>query len=170
MTYDILDERFRRCVRTTESPAQLFEGCRWAEGPAWFAAGRYLVWSDIPNDRMLRWDEPTGTVGIFRQPAGNANGHTVDPQGRLVSCEHGNRRVTRTEHDGSITVIADAFEGKRLNSPNDVVVRSDGTVFFTDPSYGIDGWYEGFAAEPELDRCHLFKVSPDGGIEVVADD
>ncbi len=169
-TYDTLDERFRRCVRSTERPAQLFEGCRWAEGPAWFAAGRHLVWSDIPNDRMLRWDEPTGTVGVFRAPAANSNGNTVDPQGRLVTCEHGNRRVTRTEHDGSITVIADAFEGRRLNSPNDVVVRSDGSIWFTDPSYGIESDYEGNRADPELDGCYVFRVDPAGAIRIVADD
>src|SRR5215203_2711163 len=165
-----LDERFRPLVNSNARLEILYQGCRWAEGPAYFPAGRYLVWSDIPNDRMLRYDETSGTVSVFRHPAGYSNGHTVDAQGRLVSCEHGNRRVTRTEHDGSITVLADAFEGKRLNSPNDVVVRSDGTVFFTDPSYGIDGWYEGFAAEPELDRCYVFSVSPDGTIAIVADD
>jgi gluconolactonase len=170
-TYEILDERFAACVRTIERPAQLFEGCRWAEGPAWFAAGRYLLWSDIPNDRMLRWDEPTGTVGVFRQPAGNTNGHTVDPQGCLVSCEHGNRRVTRTEHDGSITVIADRFQGKRLNSPNDVVARSDGSLWFSDPSYGIESDYEGDRADPELDGCYVFRAdSAGGGVRIVADD
>jgi gluconolactonase len=168
--YETLDERFGGCVRTTERPAQLFEGCRWAEGPAWFAAGRQLVWSDIPNDRMLRWDEPTGSVGVFRQPAANSNGNTVDPQGRLVTCEHGNRRVTRTEHDGSITVIADSFEGKRLNSPNDVVVHSDGSIWFTDPSYGIESDYEGNRADPELDACYVFRVDPDGAVRIVADD
>jgi gluconolactonase len=170
VTYETLDERFDACVRTTEAPARHFDGCRWAEGPAWFAAGRYLVWSDIPNDRMLRLDEPTGNVGVFRSPANYTNGHTVDPQGRLVSCEHGGRRVTRTEHDGSITVIADSFEGKRLNSPNDVVVRSDGSIWFTDPSYGIESDYEGHKAEPELDRCYVFRVDPSGAIRIVADD
>src|SRR3954471_20353156 len=170
-TYTIRDERFQACVRTIERPAQLFEGCRWAEGPAWFAAGRYLVWSDIPNDRILRWDEPTGTVGVFRQPAGNTNGHTVDPQGRLVSCEHGTRRVTRTEHDGTITVLADAYDGKQLNSPNDIVVRSDGTIYFTDPDYGISGWYEGYKAPQEYGGCFVFKIDPiTGALDKVADD
>jgi gluconolactonase len=169
--YEVLDARFDGCVRTTELPAKLFEGCRWAEGPAWFAAGRYLVWSDIPNDRILRWDEPTGTVGVFRQPAGNTNGHTVDGQGRLVSCEHGGRRVTRTEHDGSITVVADRFDGKRLNSPNDVVVRSDGSVWFTDPAYGIDSDYEGDKAESELGACRVYRVDPASGeCRIAADD
>src|SRR3954470_1838498 len=168
--FQTLDERFAACVRDTAQVERLARGCRWSEGPAWFPAGRFVLWSDIPNDRMLRWDEPTGTVGIFRTPSHNSNGNTVDRRGRLVTCEHGARRVTRTEHDGSITVIADAYEGKRLNSPNDVVVRSDGTIFFSDPSYGIDGWYEGYAAEPELDRCYVFSVSPDGAIAIVADD
>ena len=107
-------------------------------------------WSDIPNDRIMRWDEATGTSGIFRYPAGHTNGHTVDRQGRLVSCEHGGRRVSRTEHDGSITTIADRFEGKRLNSPNDVVVKSDNSIWFTDPAYGIDTDYEGHKAESEI--------------------
>src|SRR3954469_14665870 len=112
--YEIRDGRFSRLHSSHAVIERLYTGCRWAEGPAWFAAGRYLVWSDIPNDRILRWDETTGEVGVFRQPAGYTNGHTVDRQGRLLSCEHGNRRVTRTEHDGSITVLADRFEGQRL--------------------------------------------------------
>jgi gluconolactonase len=161
--YEILDERFRRLVRTSASVDKLYEGTRWAEGPAYFAAGRYLVWSDIPNDRMLRWDEPTGTVGVFRSPAGYTNGHTVDGQGRLVSCSHGERRVERTEHDGSITVIADRFDGKRLNSPNDVVVHSDGSVWFTDPTYGIDSDYEGHRAQSEIGACHVYRVDPASG-------
>src|SRR3954451_20797160 len=149
-TYTIRDERFQACVRTIERPAQLFEGCRWAEGPAWFAAGRYLVWSDIPNDRMMRWDETDGSVSVFRQPSMNANGHTVDLQGRLVSCEHRGRCVSRTEHDGTRTVLASHSDGKRLTSPNDVVVRSDGSIWFTDPSYGIDSDYEGVASASEI--------------------
>src|SRR5262245_16240102 len=106
-SYEILDDRFRRLHVGVAEVEKLYTGCRWAEGPAWFAAGRYVVWSDIPNDRILRWDETNGQVGVFRHPAGYTNGHTVDRQGRLVSCEHGNRRITRTEHDGSITVLAD---------------------------------------------------------------
>jgi gluconolactonase len=169
--YEILDERFRRLVRTSASVDKLYEGTRWAEGPAYFAAGRYLVWSDIPNDRMLRWDEPTGTVGVFRSPAGYTNGHTVDGQGRLVSCSHGERRVERTEHDGSITVIADRFDGKRLNSPNDVVVRSDGSIWFTDPTYGIDSDYEGHQAQSEIGACHVYRVDPASGeCRIAADD
>jgi gluconolactonase len=169
--YEILDARFGRYVRTTARVEKLYEGSRWAEGPAYFAAGRYLVWSDIPNDRMLRWDETTGTVGVFRAPAGYTNGHTVDREGRLVSCEHGARRVTRTEHDGSITVIADRFEGKRLNSPNDVVVASDGSVWFTDPTYGIDSDYEGYRVESEIGASNVYRVDPQtGACAVAADD
>ncbi len=134
-------------------------------------AGRYLLWSDIPNDRILRWDETTGSVGVFRQPAGYANGGTLDGAGRLVTCEHGNRRVTRTEHDGSVTVIADRYQGKRFNSPNDVVVRSDGSIWFTDPSYGIDSDYEGHRADSEIGGCHVYRVDPGtGAVRVVADD
>jgi gluconolactonase len=134
-------------------------------------AGRYLVWSDVPNDRILRWDEPTGTVGVFRPGAGYPNGNTIDRQGRLVTCEQGGRRVTRTEHDGSITVIADRYDGRRFNSPNDVVVRSDGSIWFSDPTYGIDTDYEGFRAEPEIDGCHVYRVDPSSGeCRVVADD
>jgi gluconolactonase len=161
--YEILDERFRRLVRTSATLDKLYEGTRWGEGPAYFAAGRYLVWSDIPNDRMLRWDEPTGAVGVFRSPAGYTNGHTVDREGRLVSCSHGERRVERTEHDGSITVIADRFEGKRLNSPNDVVVRSDRSIWFTDPTYGIDSDYEGHRAESEIGASNVYRVDPASG-------
>ena len=169
--YEVLDERFESCIRETARVERLYDGCRWCEGPAYFPAGRYLVWSDIPNDRLLRWDECSGEVAVFRAPAGYANGNTVDRQGRLVTCEHGGRRVIRTEHDGSITVVADRFEGKRLNSPNDVVVRSDGSIWFTDPSYGIDSYYEGHRAESEVGACHVYRVDPDGGPpRVVADD
>ncbi|MCW5746766.1 MAG: SMP-30/gluconolactonase/LRE family protein [Alphaproteobacteria bacterium] len=169
--FEIMDERFRRCVRLTARVEQLYTGCRWAEGPAYFPAGRYLVWSDIPNDRMLRWDDATGAVGVFRQPAGYSNGNTVDREGRLVSCEHGNRRVTRTEHDGSITVLADRFGGKRFNSPNDVVVKSDGSIWFTDPAYGIDSDYEGHMADSEIGACHVYRIDPaTGHCRIVADD
>jgi gluconolactonase len=158
-------------VRTSARVEKLFEGTRWAEGPAYFPAGRYLVWSDIPNDRILRWDEPTGHVGVFRSPAGYTNGHTVDREGRLVSCSHGARRVERTEHDGSITTIADRYDGKRLNSPNDVVVSSDGAVWFSDPTYGIDSDYEGFAAESEIGASHVYRVdSQTGACAIAADD
>jgi gluconolactonase len=120
---------------------------------------------------MLRYDEATDGVGLFRQPAGYSNGNTLDREGRLVTCEHGNRRVTRTEHDGAITVLADRHEGRRLNSPNDVVVRSDGTLFFTDPAYGIDSDYEGHKGTSEIGACHLYRIDPRSGeVAIAADD
>jgi gluconolactonase len=167
--FEVLDPRFEACFNKNARLDHLYDGCRWAEGPAYFPAGRYLVWSDIPNDRMLRYDEATASVGVFRSPAGYTNGHTVDRQGRLVSCEHGGRRVSRTEHDGSIATLADRFEGKRLNSPNDVVVRSDGSIYFSDPAYGIDSDYEGHKAPSEIGACHLFRIAPDGTLSIAAD-
>jgi gluconolactonase len=168
--FEMLDERFSD-YGGDKWIQRLHTGCRWAEGPAYFAAGRYLVFSDIPNDRILRFDETTGAVGVFRAPAGYTNGHTVDAQGRLVSCEHGNRRVTRTEHDGTITVLADRYDGKRFNSPNDVVVHSDGSIWFTDPAYGIDSDYEGHKAPSEIGACHVYRVTPDTGeVRICADD
>ncbi|MBA1142334.1 MULTISPECIES: SMP-30/gluconolactonase/LRE family protein [Mesorhizobium] len=164
--FEVLDERFERSFVGHATVERLWTGGRWLEGPAWFAAGRYLLFSDIPNDRIMRYDDTNGVVSIFRAPSDNANGNTVDPQGRLVTCEHRTRRVTRTEHDGSITVIADRFEGKRLNSPNDVVVRSDGTIWFSDPSYGIATDYEGDRAEQEIEGCHVYRTDPATG-EVV---
>lgn len=170
-SFEVIDERFRKLAFGNVHLERLYTGCRWAEGPAWFAAGRYLVWSDIPNDRMLRWDETDGSVSVFRQPANNTNGHTVDLQGRLVSCEHRGRCVSRTEHDGTRSVLADRFEGKRFNSPNDVVVKSDGSIWFSDPSYGIDSDYEGDAAPSELGACCVYRISPDlRSVARVADD
>ncbi len=168
--FEVLDERFNG-IGGDAYLKEPHTGCRWTEGPAYFPAGRYLVWSDIPNDRMLRFDETTGAVGVFRSPAGYTNGHTVDRQGRLVSCEQGNRRVTRTEPDGSITVLADRYDGKRLNSPNDVVEHSDGSIWFIDPSYGIDTDYEGNRAESEIGACHVYRIDPaTGEVRIVADD
>jgi gluconolactonase len=165
-----LDERFAG-IRGDAHLERLWTGGRWLEGPVYSPAGRYLLFSDIPNDRLLRWDETSYGVSVFRQPAGNANGHTLDGQGRLVSCEHGNRRVTRTEHDGSIRVLADRWDGKRLNSPNDVVVHTDGSIWFTDPAYGIDSDYEGFKGEIETEGCHVYRIdSADGSVTRVADD
>ncbi|MCY3873476.1 MAG: SMP-30/gluconolactonase/LRE family protein [Rhodobacteraceae bacterium] len=137
---------------------QLAAGFDWVEGPVWFGDAGCLLFSDIPNNRILRWTPGSG-ITTYRQPSNYSNGHTRDREGRLVSCEHGARRVTRTEHDGQITVIADGFDGKRLNSPNDVVVKSDGTIWFTDPHYGIMTNYEGYAAEQEL-PCNLYRVDP----------
>lgn len=159
----IHDPRFRALIIGHAKLEHLWTGCRWTEGPAYFPAGRYLVWSDIPNDRMMRFDETDGSVSVFRQPSNNSNGNTVDRQGRLVTCEHLSRRVTRTEHDGSITVLADRFEGKRLNSPNDLVVKSDGSLWFTDPAYGIDSDYEGIRAAQEQVACYLFRIDPETG-------
>jgi gluconolactonase len=170
-SFEVLDERFGRLAMGNVHLEKLFTGCRWAEGPAYFAAGRYLVWSDIPNDRMMRWDETDGSVSVFRQPALNTNGHTVDREGRLVSCEHRGRCVSRTEFDGRRVVLADRFEGKRFNSPNDVVVKSDGTIWFTDPSYGIDSEYEGDAAPSEIGASHVYRFDPDtGSVTAVATD
>jgi gluconolactonase len=147
-----------------------YDGCRWAEGPVWFADGGFLAWSDIPNNRMLRWVPDQG-VGVFRASANHANGNTRDREGRLVTCEHGGRRVTRTEADGRITVVADRYKGRLLNSPNDVAVKSDGTVWFTDPDYGIMSDYEGFKGEREQDGCYVYRFDPRANqLEVVADD
>ena len=171
MSFEHIDPRFKRCIPGPERIEQLWSDGRWCEGPAWFGAHRTLVWSDIPNNRMLRYDERNGTTSVFREPANNANGHTVDRQGRLVSCEHLTRRVTRTEHDGSITVLASHWQGKRLNSPNDVVVHSDGGVWFTDPSYGILTDYEGLRADSEIGACNVYRIDPaSGAVELVADD
>jgi len=170
-TFQILDERFERLFSPTAHLHRLYTGCHWAEGPAYFPAGRYLVWSDIPNNRMLRYDECNNEVSVFRKPSNHTNGNTVDRQGRLVSCEHSGRRVSRTEHDGSITSIADRYQGKRLNSPNDVVVKSDGAIWFTDPTYGIDSDYEGDRAESEIGASYVYRVDAQNGeIRVMADD
>jgi gluconolactonase len=161
--YEILDPRFARLFNGSGRVHQLFTGCQWAEGPAWFGAGRYLIWSDIPANRLMRYDETDGSVSAFRQPSGNTNGNTVDRHGRLVSCEHGGRRVSRTEHDGTVITLADRFEGKRLNSPNDAVVKSDGSIWFTDPSYGIDTDYEGNKGDSEIGRCNVYRIDPGSG-------
>ncbi len=168
--FEQLDERFGEVARGDEYLERLYGGGRWLEGPVYSPAWRCLLFSDIPNDRVLRWDEVSGNVTVFRQPAGYSNGHTLDRQGRLISCEQGNRRVTRTEFDGSITVLASHLDGRRLNSPNDVVVKRDGSIWFTDPPYGITSNYEGHAAEQEIDGCHVYRISPDGQLSVVADD
>ena len=168
--FEVLDDRFKVC-RGDSRFERLHDGSRWAEGPVYFPAGRCLVWSDIPNDRMLRWDEATGHVGVFREPSGYSNGNTLDGHGRLVSCEHGTRRVSRTEHDGSVTTIAERYAGKRLNSPNDVVVRSDGSIWFTDPAYGIDSDYEGHRSISEIGACNVYRCDPStGAISAVATD
>ncbi len=169
-SFEVLDKRFRRLFVGNAEVDKLYTGCRWAEGPAYFAAGQYLVWSDIPNNRMLRLDACSGAAAVFRQPAGNSNGNTVDRQGRLVTCEHGGRRVSRTEVDGSVITLADKHDGKRLNSPNDVIVKSDGSIWFTDPSYGIDSDYEGNLSEREQAGNFVYRIDPKGGEPRVAVD
>ncbi|HMN72140.1 MAG TPA: SMP-30/gluconolactonase/LRE family protein [Rhodoblastus sp.] len=167
---EVLDKSFARYAIFNAAVERLWTGARWCEGPVWFGDGRALIWSDIPNDRLLKWDETTGGVSTFRQPANNANGNTRDRQGRLVTCEHLARRVTRTEYDGSITVLMDRFEGRRLNSPNDVIVKSDGSIWFSDPTFGIRGHYEGEKAEPEL-PTRVYRIDgATGAATVVAED
>ncbi|MGA9866112.1 MAG: SMP-30/gluconolactonase/LRE family protein [Acetobacteraceae bacterium] len=166
---EALDKRFR-FKQGNAAIERIASGCRWAEGPVYFRDLGCLIWSDIPNNRMLRWLEEDGHVSVFRAPSNYANGNTRDREGRLVTCEHDTRRVTRTEHDGRVTVLLDRFEGKRLNAPNDVIVARDGVVWFTDPGYGIDGPYEGHAAEAELAR-QVYRLDPrTGAASVAADD
>lgn len=164
------DKRFIHLITGNAQKELLYSGNRWAEGPVWFDDLQCLLWSDIPNNRIMRWT-PDGSVSVFRSNSNNSNGHTRDREGRLVSCEHGGRRVTRTEVDGTITVIADAYEDRRLNSPNDVVVKSDGSIWFTDPDYGIMSDYEGNKGEREQDTCNVYRVDPaTGTIEAVITD
>ncbi|MGW2095859.1 SMP-30/gluconolactonase/LRE family protein [Promicromonospora sukumoe] len=163
------DERFAP-VRGDTFAEVLFDEGSWLEGPAYSPAWRTLLFSDIPNDRVLAWDEATGGVGVWRSPGGYANGRTVDRAGRMLQCEHGSRSVTRTEPDGTVTTLADRWQGKRLNSPNDLVEHSGGSVWFTDPTYGIQSDYEGFAATPEIDGCHVYRRDPDGSVTRVTDD
>ncbi len=168
--YEIHDPRFKSLIHKNANIDLLWEGGRWCEGPAYLPAGKYLVWSDIPNDRTMRWDECNGNVSVFEQPCRNQNGHSVDLQGRLVSCEHRGRCVSRIEHDGSLKVLADTFEGKRFNSPNDVVVKSDGSVWFTDPSYGIDSEYEGDQSPSEIGARNVYRIDPSGDVSCVVTD
>ncbi len=161
----ILDPSFGKYRIAQTTVERIAGGCRWNEGPVYFGDGRYLLWSDIPNNRIMRWDEETGRTSIFRKPSNFANGHTRDRQGRLISCEHGGRRITRTEYDGTITVLADKFDGKPLNSPNDVVVKSDDSVWFTDPPFGILGNYEGSVATPEL-PTNVYRLDKSGQLTV----
>ena len=172
--FDVHDPRFRQLFMGSAGLDQLCTGLRWAEGPVWFADLNCLLFSDIPNQRILRWtpDAIGGNgISVFREPSNFANGHNRDRQGRLVSCEHGTRRVTRTELDGRVTVLADAYQGKRLNSPNDLVVHSDGSVWFTDPTYGIMSDYEGFKAAPEQATRNVYRLDPaTGDLRVVVDD
>ena len=156
---EIVDPRFAKYVVFNAAIERLYTGCRWAEGPVWFGDGRYLLWSDIPNNRILRWLEDTGEVSVFRNPSNYSNGNIRDRQGHLVTCEHDSRRVTRTEYDGAITVLADRYQGKPLNAPNDLAVHSDGAVWFTDPGYGILSNYEGHKATVEL-TANVYRIDP----------
>jgi gluconolactonase len=166
----VLDPSFARYRLNLAKVERLATGFRWCEGPVWFGDGRYVLWSDIPNDRIMKWEEETGAVSVFRKPANFSNGHARDRHGHLISCEHGTRRVTRTEHDGRITVLADRYQGKPLNSPNDIVCRSDGSIWFTDPPFGILGHYEGYPAKPEL-PTNVYRIDGrTGKLAVVAGD
>src|SRR5476649_2685857 len=153
----ILSPAFEKYRVVLAGVERLATGFRFTEGPVWFGDGRYLLWSDIPNNRIMKWDEETGGVSVFRKPSNFANGNTRDKAGRLITCEHGARRVTRTDYDGSVSVLMDSFEGKRLNSPNDVVVKSDGSIWFTDPIFGLLGNYEGYVAESEIDM-NVYRI------------
>jgi gluconolactonase len=169
--FEVLDKRFGRYTLPIVFLEKLHGGMRWAEGPVYFGDRRCLIWSDLPSNRMLRWDEQTEQVTVFRSPSNFANGNTRDREGRLVTCEHRGRRVTRTEWSGDLTVLAESYQGKRLNSPNDVVVKSDGTVWFTDPTYGISAEYEGGKADTEIGSCNVYRLDPrDGSLRVVVDD
>ena len=164
-----LDKRFDKYRLPLASVERLYTGTRWAEGPVWFGDMRCLIWSDVPGDCMYRWDEETGAVSPFRKPSNMGNGNTRDRQGRLITCEHLGRRVTRTEYDGTITVVCDNYEGKKLNSPNDVVVKSDGSIWFTDPRFGILANYEGAVAESEL-PMNVYRVDgASGAVTIVAE-
>ena len=166
----VLDPSFARYRIVNAAVERLATGMRWCEGPVWFGDGRYLLWSDIPNNRIMRWDEATGTVGEFRKPSNFANGHTRDRHGRLLTCEHAGRRVTRTEYDGRVTVLANQWDGKPLNSPNDIVCKSDGSIWFTDPPFGILHHYEGNQAKQEL-PTNLYRIDPrTGKLAVMAGD
>ena len=166
---EVIDKRFHRYRLGSAAVERLWTGGRWNEGPVWFGDQHALIWSDIPNDRMLRWCETTGVVTVFRQPANNANGNSRDRQGRLLTCEHRSRRVTRTEIDGSVSVLLDSFEGHRLNGPNDVVTHPDGAIWFTDPGYGSHGHYEGDKGELEL-PTRTYRLDLATGLASVVDE
>ena len=167
---EVVDPRFAKYKVGNAAVERLYAGTRWAEGPVWFADGRYLLFSDIPNNRILRWLEDTGEVSVFRSPSNYSNGNSRDRQGRLITCEHDSRRVTRTEYDGAITVLIDRFQNKKLNAPNDLVTHSDGAIWFTDPGYGIMSNYEGHKASFEL-PANVYRLDPKTGeATVVAGD
>lgn len=167
MAATILDPRFGACLVPGAEVEKLWTGGRWIEGPAWLADRRELVFSDIPNNRMLCWNEATSETRVFREPSASANGNTIDREGRLVTCEQATRRITRTEADGSITALADRVNGQRFTAPNDIVVARDGSVWFTDPDYGKSPVYEG---EAEIDGCHVYRIAPDGAVTQMTND
>ena len=167
---EVLDPRFYALVIHNTHLECLWTGARWMEGPAYVPSARHLIFSDIPNDRTLRFDERTENVDVFEEPSFNANGHCLDLQGRIVTAEHRGRAVTRIGHDGHREILVDQYQGQRLNSPNDVVVRSDGSIWFTDPTYGIDTDYEGDIAESEIGECFVYRLAPDGTMDAVIRD
>ncbi|MCM2475402.1 SMP-30/gluconolactonase/LRE family protein [Rhizobium sp. CG5] len=168
--FEVIDPRFEALILPNVHVDQLYDGGRWLEGPVYVPAARHLLFSDIPNNRVLRFNECDGAVSVFEAPSGFANGHTLDRQGRVISCEHLTRRVTRREHDGHLTVLADSYDGKRLNSPNDVVEASDGSVWFTDPTYGISTEYEGARLDSEIGSRNVYRIDPSGAVSVVLSD
>ncbi len=165
--YEIHDERFDKLIIGHAKLERLWTGSRWAEGPVYVPAARQVLWSDIPNNRVLRFVEDDSSVSVFETPCGFQNGHALDGEGRVIACEHGGRRISRLDHDGVWRALATHFEGKRLNSPNDVVVKSDGTIWFSDPTYGIDGYYEGALAKSEIGAAFVYRLDPASG-EVTA--
>lgn len=168
--YEVIEPEFDALIIKSAHLEKIWSNGRWCEGPVWVPSGKYVLWSDIPNNRVLRWDETDGSVSTFEEPARNQNGHTLDNLGRLVACEHQSRSVRRTGFDGRSESLATHFAGKRLNSPNDVVVKSDDTIWFTDPTYGIDSDYEGDHAPSETESNNVYRIDPAGEIECVISD
>lgn len=170
-TYDVIDERFHSLIIGHARLDHLWSGARWSEGPVYVPAARHVIWSDIPNDRLLRFNEDDGRVSVFHHPAGFHNGHTLDHEGRIIACEHGRRCISRLEHNGQWRILCGRINGQRFNSPNDVVVKSDGTIWFTDPTYGIDSAYEGSHAKSETGGCYVYRFDPAAdAISAVAQD
>jgi len=170
-TYEIYDPRFAKLIVGHARLERLWTGGRWVEGPVYVPAARSLLWSDIPNDRLMRFSESDASVSVFETPCGFHNGHTTDAQGRVIACEHGRRRVSRLDHDGLWRPLATRYAGRRLNSPNDVVVHSDGSIWFTDPTYGIDSHYEGHRSASEQEGSHVYRLDPaTGAVEAMVTD